>query len=716
MAPAEPPNDPDTPPDADDHAPRERAAATVAAKLDALPLSPGVYLFKDKRGAVLYVGKAKNLRSRVRSYFQSGGSDTRAFIPFLQHTLADLETVVTGSEKEAMILENRLIKEHKPRFNVKLRDDKEYLSIRLATDHPWPRLTLVRKPADDGVRYFGPYHSATAARRTLHLINKHFQLRTCSDAELASRRRPCLQYQIKRCPAPCVYDVDRAFYAEQTRAVALFLEGRHDTLSEELDVRMKDSARAMRFELAAVYRDQLKAIDAVRQGQRVVSTDFVDRDVLGFYREGDLVEMALLHIRGGMVADVAPFTIQDASIPDDEIVAAFVSQHYGEPAAPSSPEDDRRTVVPVPEEIVLPMELEGEEGIAEWLAERAGKKVVLVFPKRGPRTALLDLANDNARHAFVEKRRDGDDIEGRLADLRDRLRLPTVPRRIECCDISHLGGGDTVGAVVAMRDGVLDKARYRTFHVRGTSGEPGVGDDYGAMYEVLARRFRRGLEERKARADEAAGEAGAGKDVDATREKGEWDLPDLFVVDGGRGQLGVALAAARDLGLHDLAIVGLAKERENVAGETVVDRVYLPGQKNPINLKSTSAALFFLARLRDEAHRSSNRAREKLGKGRRFRSELDSVKGLGPKTRKALLVGLGSLSAIKSASDAELLAVSGVTARHVRILREAFPPSAVPGGASSPDVVVEAPGEPTVDELDDGQVDGPSHVPSSTEP
>jgi excinuclease ABC subunit C len=638
----------------------------ITEKLDALPVQPGVYLFKDKKGAILYVGKAKSLRSRVRSYFQAGSSDSRDFIPFLHRAVADLETLVTATEKEATILENELIKRHHPRYNVKLRDDKDYLSLRLDTTHEWPRLDVVRRPTKSGesgksgksgpaargrvadrARYFGPYHSATAARRTLHLVNKHFQLRTCSDLELRSRKRPCMQYQIKRCPAPCVYDVDRAWYAEQVDAVAKFLDGRHDELSRELEHRMRVAAGEMRFELAAVYRDQLSAIEKVREEQRVVTVDDVDRDVIGLYREGDLAELALLYVRKGKLAEIGTFSVKQVEIPEEEIVAAFLAQHYG-----------GEDIVPIPREIVVPALPEGALGIAEVLGDRAGQKVQLIHPQRGARADLLALANDNARHAFTEKRREADDVEERLKQLQERLRLPTVPRRIECCDISHLGGGDTVGAIVALTGGVPDKKRYRTFHVRGTSGEANVGDDYGAMYEVLARRFRRAKESENAESPEAAP---------------EWELPDLFVVDGGRGQLGVALAAAHDLGLHDLPIVALAKEKENALGETLVDRVYLPGQKNPIPLKSHSASLFFLARARDEAHRFSNKGREKKGKARRLHSALDEVHGLGPKTKKALLTHLGSLAAIRDADDATLLAVPGVQARHVKAIRKAFP-------------------------------------------
>ena len=638
-----------------------------------------MYLFKDKKGVVLYVGKAKSLRSRVRSYFQEGGSDSRYFIPILQRTLGDLETVVTGSEKEAAILENALIKQHRPRYNVKLRDDKEFISLRLATTHRWPRLDVVRRPTDDGARYFGPYHSATAARRTLHLVNKHFQLRTCSDTDIATRRRPCLQYQIKRCPAPCVMNVDHAWYTEQVRAVELFLDGRHDELSKELADKMRASARDMRFELAAVYRDQLQAIHVVREEQHVVTEDMADRDVLGLYREGELVELALLHVRNGRLADVSTYSLRNSEIPDEEIVGGFLTERYGD----NGDEEGGGLAVMIPPEIVVPVLPEGAEGFAEWVSERAGRRVTVLIPRRGPRAHLLELATTNAKHAFLEKARASDDVEERLVRLQEILRLPTVPRRIECCDISHLGGGDTVGAVVAVLDGVPDKKRYRTFRVRADavrSAQGGqVNDDYASMYEVLARRFRRGA----AAKDQTLAERTPAVEGEGSKESA-WELPDLFVVDGGRGQLAVALAAARDLGLHDLSIVALAKERVLAPAskdgtkeeEIVVDRVYLPGQKNPIALKSHSATLFMLARARDEAHRFSNFARERLGKARRFKSVLDDVPGVGPVIKKALLSKLGSVTAIRNASDEELLSVPGIRKKHVEALRKALPANA----------------------------------------
>jgi excinuclease ABC subunit C len=420
--------------------------------------------------------------------------------------------------------------------------------------------------------------------------------------------------------------------------------------------------------------------------------DDVDKDVLGMYREGEMAELALLYVRSGKLGEVATFSLKNAEIPDEELVAAFLAQHYGREG---DPEDDV-THIPIPEEIAVPVLPEGSSGIAEWLSDRAGHKVSVIHPQRGPRMALLAMANDNAKHAFTQKRRESDDVEERLKQLQERLRLPSVPHRIECCDISHLGGGDTVGAVVAMKDGLPDKKQYRTFHVKfagdGTSPaspergpQKGAGDDYGAMYEVLARRFRRSREaelnegdgnvqvETQADGRPARSVGWSTEEAEKTRDRIDWELPDLFVVDGGRGQLAVALAAARDLGLHDLPIVALAKEKENVMGETLVDRVYLPGQKNPIALKSHSASLFFLARVRDEAHRFSNRARERLGKARRMRSVLDDVPGIGPQTKKALLRALGSLAAIQKADDATILAVPGVQPRHLKALRAIFP-------------------------------------------
>jgi excinuclease ABC subunit C len=568
--------------------------------------------------------------------------------------VADLETVVTASEKEAAILENSLIKERQPRFNIKLRDDKEYLSVRLDPAQPWPRLDLVRRPQPDAARYFGPYHSAKAARRTLHLVEKHFQLRTCSDRELNSRTRPCLQYQIKRCLAPCVKPVSPEAYAAQVSAVSLFLDARHDELTHLLEERMEHASQQLEFELAARYRDQLRAVQAVRETQRVVTLSKLDQDVLGLYREGDLVELSVLYIRRGRVVEAGSISHARSELPDDELVAGFLRDHYG----------DEGSATP-PDEIVVPVLPEGTTGIEEWLAERRlakresgaqGRKALrckVVAAARGSRKQLLDLARDNARHAFVEKRRANEDMQARLLKLQERLRLSVLPSSIECCDISHLGGQDSYGSVVRLRDGAPDKARYKAYRVRSAA----PGDDYAAMFEVLSRRFARGRD--------------PGREAQHGEHRGEhWELPDLFVVDGGRGQLAVAMAAASDLGLHTLPLVGLAKERENVQGDKLVDRVYLPGQKNPLPLKPNSPELFLLARARDEAHRFANSLRKKSGKRRSFSSPLDEVPGIGPKTKRALLKTFGSLAEVLAAGDQELLAVPGVNSRQVEALRK----------------------------------------------
>jgi len=385
----------------------------LKTKLEALAPGSGCYLFKDSEGTVVYVGKAKSLRSRVRSSFVASPSDDRAFIPVLRRTVSDVETIITASEKEAAVLENELIKAHHPRFNVKLRDDKDFLCLRLDPHQSWPRLEPVRRPSADGARYFGPYHSATAARRALRLVNKHFQLRTCTDTELASRSRPCLQYQILRCPGPCAFAVDREHYSAQVRAVELFLDGRHDELSAELRERMAHASESLEYELAARYRDQLRAVESVREAQRVVSVRNIDQDVVGMHSADGLTELVVLLVRKGHVTDTRTFSLGRSELPAEEIVAGFVGHYYGEDVVPAS----------LPDEIVLPLRPEAMQGIEDWLSERRGKRLRLVVPRAGTRAHLLRLATENAEHAFREKRRAKDDMQERLAALQDRPRL-----------------------------------------------------------------------------------------------------------------------------------------------------------------------------------------------------------------------------------------------------------------------------------------------------
>ncbi len=617
--------------------------AAVRAKLDSLPPAPGVYVFRDKRGGCLYVGKAANLRTRVRSYFQHRTGDQRHFVTRLERELGDLETFVVATEKEAALLENSLIKEQRPRHNIKLRDDKEFLSLRLNASEPWPRLEAVRRPRQDGARYFGPYHAALAARSTLRLVNRHFRLRTCTDAEFRSRTRPCLQFQIKRCPAPCVLEVDREEYAEQVRDVSLFLEGRHDELIKHLQRKMKRASDRLEYEQAAVCRNQIRALDSALQPQRVSRVSNLDQDVFGYYRDGDRAQFAVLWTRRGRVTAVRAYELREVQVPSDELIASFVAEYYGRGSY-------------VPNEVLLPEKIEAMQGLADVLSDQRGTRTKLMCPQRGSKVRLLRMAMDNAEHAYRENAKARDSRSAHLAQIMKRLALPKLPARIECVDISHDSGADTVAAVVAFEQGEPDRKRYRTFRVRSAA----AADDYGAMSEVLARRFHRS---RKA-------EAG-------------WDLPDLLVVDGGKGQLNIALSVLNELQIQDLPVIALAKEKEDARGEKRLDRIYVPGRKDPILLRENAHALNLLAQARDEAHRVSNRFRLKLAKRRKLRSDVDEIQGVGPKTRTRLLKHLGSVRAIKSASVEQLLA-AGATRRQALAIHQAFgtpPPDAAPNDA-----------------------------------
>jgi excinuclease ABC subunit C len=596
-------------------------------KLEGLPQAPGVYVFKAADGSVLYVGKASSLRNRVRSYFQAGTSDQRYFIDRLERDIGDIETFVTATEKEAALLENGLIKEYQPRYNFKLRDDKEYLSLRLDEKAPWARLEVVRRPKQDGARYFGPYHSATAARATLRVVNRHFQLRTCTDTEMRARTRPCLQYQIKRCLAPCVYEVDKLEYGAQIRNVGLFLEGRHDELVQHLQTSMREASSQLKYEVAATFRDQIRAVDSAREAQRVALVRDSDQDVFGYFRSGDKVELAVLMVRHGRVSGVRTFDLRDVRLPDDELIAGFVAEYYHLGSF-------------VPDEVLIPLEIEGQDGLAEVLSEQRGGKVVLARPQRGNKAQLVRMALENAAHAFKEKARAREDLEARLRTIAERLGLSKLPHHFECIDVSHTGGKETVAAIVSFRDGEPDRKHYRSFHIRSVSG----GDDYGAMREALTRRFKRGK----------AHEAG-------------WELPDLLVVDGGRGQLGIAQAVLAELELTDLPIAALAKEKPNALGTELVDRVYTPGRLNPVEVRSAMSSLGILAQARDEAHRVSNALRIRLGKGQRLRTQLDDVPFVGKKTRIALLKKLGSMEAV-SAASVEQLQAAGATLRQARAI------------------------------------------------
>lgn len=592
-----------------------------------MPNQPGVYLMKDRKGKIIYVGKASSLKARVRSYFNQ--SDTRAFVALLGHLLGDIETVVTNNEKEALLLENNLIKQHQPKFNVKLVDDKNYLVLRIDTKARYPRLEVVRKLGKDSARYFGPYHSASSCRATLAVVNRHFKLRTCSDTVMASRRRPCLQYQIKRCDAPCVIDVPTDEYHKQVQDVGLFLEGKDEELLARLQARMKGHATAMEYEQAGALRDQIRALQKTLEEQRVVSGDFRDQDVFGLFREGDVVEIVVLHIRAGKLLGRRSYTLKGQEFPTDEVLSSFVSLYY-----------DLGSLVP--DEVLLPIAIEDQDAKSEWLTEKRGtRRVEVSAPSRGARRKLVELADKNAASSFVTRKDKSRDAEQALEKLQKRLGLKRYPRRVECFDISHFAGSHTVASMVVFIDGEPAKNEYRTFQVQTASN-----DDFASMYEVLSRRFRRA------------------KQAEAGETSASWEAPDLLVIDGGKGQLNSVLAALKDAGvdtgMNGIDVCSLAKEREDEAGDKQPDRVFMPKAKDPIRLRPNSIELYLLARVRDEAHRFAVSTHTKLRKRRTMKSGLDDIPGIGAKRRKELLRHLGSLRAVRAATREQILAVPGM--------------------------------------------------------
>jgi len=597
--------------------------------LERLPRSPGVYLMRDKQGRILYVGKAVNLRSRVRQYFAPGSSDNRLQIGELLRRVDDVDTVITSSEKEALLLEFNLIQRHTPPFNIRLRDDKNFLCLRLDPGREWPKLELVRRPKRDDAYYFGPYHSASAARETLRLAGRHFRLRSCSDRAFARRTRPCLQHQIHRCMAPCVLEVDREEYRRQVEYVRLFLEGRRGDLLAELERRMREAAAEMAYERAAVLRDQIRAVEQTLEPQRVTSFRRVDQDVVGLHRVGDRVQIAVLIVRSGRLTGRLDFAFSRQGFPDEEILSCFLVQRYADG-------------VDIPHEVILSRPIEDADALAELLSEERGRRVHVIHPRRGPRLDQARLADANARQALEERDSDERALEERLGEMQRRLKLPRSPRRIECVDISHLGGTNPVGAIGAVTDGRADRGRGRTYKLR-TAGE---GDDYAAIAELLSRRFRRAV----------AGEAG-------------WEPPDLLVVDGGKGQLSRALAVLVDLGVEDQPVVALAKERAG-SDTATSDRVFLPGRANAIPLRAGGSPLDMLALARDEAHRLANRFQARSRRKQAVKSELDEIPGVGPKIKTALLTRIGSLEKIRQATVEELTAVPGVGSKLAQKIKE----------------------------------------------
>ncbi len=652
--------------------------AALRRKIDELPAEPGCYLMRDRGGELVYVGKAASLRARVRAYFDRSGDD-RFFVPFLEELLGDVEVIVTRSEKEAVLLENELIKRHRPRFNVRLRDDKDFIVLRLDASHPYPRLevTRARQRRDDGARWFGPYSSASSIRETLRVVNRWFQLRTCSDHVLATRKRPCILHQIHRCPAPCVYEIPPEEYRQGVEDAVAFLEGRETELVPRLQARMKEAAAGLRFEDAGRLRDQIQAVERSLEKQRVIFSawgDLADRDVVGLYREGPDLVVQVLVMRGGKLVDSRAHPFAGREFPDSELLSSFLSLYY-----------ERN---PPPEEVLVPVEPEGAEALAEVLAERRGRRVRLVTPQRGAKADLLGVASRNAAQSFRSWHQRGEAREEALGRLARALRLAREPRWMECYDISTFQGALAVGSGVSFRDGEPDKPGYRRYKVKGVAGQ----DDFAMLHEVLGRRLRRAIAE------------GA--------------FPDLVVVDGGKGQLQAALAAARDQGLSTrpepgnpgvpfVQMVALAKSRllpqppargrgmrgraaaladaAERAGRGFVaesartpERVFLAGRKDPVVLRQNSAELFLLARLRDEAHRFAVEFHRKLRREHALRTVLEEIPGVGEGRRKALLRHFGSLRRVREATAEEIAEVPGFGRGQARAVWEFFHPPGPP--------------------------------------
>jgi excinuclease ABC subunit C len=615
--------------------------------LERIPTDAGVYLFKDKHGEVIYVGKAQSLRTRVRQYFRPGG-DERFFVAagFLNREAADVETIVVSSAKEALLLENHLIKRHHPKFNVKLRDDKQYLVLRLLDPKSpadesiqkrdvFPRLEVVRNIRDDAANYFGPYHSATSARETLRTLNRHFQLRTCTDHVLETRGRPCLQYQIKRCSGPCAIDVAPEQYAEQVTDVKMFLSGKNAELVQRLRGRMQARAEAEDYEVAAALRDSVAAVERTLAKQNIVQDEFVDQDVWGLWREADSVEVAVLFVRGGKLVGRRTFQQKDQELPDAAVIAEYVQQYYA-------------TGTLIPDEVVVGVELEAGDATVEWLSQMRGKKVRLVEPRRGIRARLIELADRNAAASATSRRSKDSDVEALLQKVADRLSLPRPPKRIECFDIAHIQGSETVASMVTFVDGVPARGLYRKFKIRSADN-----NDFAAMYEVLTRRFKRG---------------GDGDPA--------WAWPDLLVIDGGKGQLGMAVTALSDLhvplgGDKGVEVIGLAKERDLEAG-SAPDRIYRRNVKDSIALRSNSPELYVLARIRDEAHRFANTFHRDRRNKSTLRSELDTIPGIGATRRQRLLKHFGSVRAIRQASVDELAKAPGMNRKAAEAIAAHF--------------------------------------------
>lgn len=580
----------------------------VAEKLQLLPDSPGVYIMKDAQGKIIYVGKAVILKNRVRQYFQSNKNHSpkvRAMVA----KIADFETILTGSEVEALILECNLIKKNRPRYNISLKDDKTYPYVKVSLAEDYPRVMITRRVLKDGSRYFGPYTNVGAVHESLKLLRRLFPMRTCKHMDVD---RPCLEYHIKRCIAPCTGQVDQAEYDAMVRSVCLFLEGRTETVEKELEERMNQAAAELKFELAARLRDQLKAVRRVAEKQNIV-TGSGDQDAIGMARSELGVCVQIFFIRAGKMIGREHFLLGGSEEEADEaVLTAFLKQYYHRAAF-------------VPREVLLPYALAEQAVIEEWLTERKQAKVVLACPQRGTKRDIVQMAANNAAKYLSDEaarlKEANAQTEGAVAELGGYLGLKKQPYRMECFDISHIQGSETVASMVVFEGGIPKKSDYRRFKIRSTEGKP---DDFLSMREVTTRRY-------------------GGEEVE--------NMPDLIIIDGGKGQLSSALAMIRGAGHFDVPVVGLAKQFEYI---------FVEGSSDPVILPRHSQALYLVQRIRDEAHRFAITYHRKLRGKRNLVSVLDHVDGIGPTRRKALWAYFGSLAKIKAASVEELAMVEGM--------------------------------------------------------
>ena len=573
---------------------------------------PGVYLMKDGQGHILYVGKAKNLRKRVSSYQRVNARVSPKTI-LLLGKVAAIETIMTHTEKEAFILEASLIKKHRPRFNIELRDDKSYPRIKVTMGEEWPRVYVTRRRTRDSSRYFGPYSSAWAMRNTLSIINRLFPLRRCKGRFLRKRERPCLNYQMGRCLAPCSGKVDKKQYRQMVDNVLMVLEGRNRQLRAQLENEMQRASAALEFEKAALVRDQLQALLKTLEKQVMVSNLDRNQDVFGYVRKGAGVGIAVTNVRQGVVCGQQVFFLLDPIGDDSEVLGEVLRQYYtGEQS--------------VPDELLLPFQTADNIPLVEWLGDIRGSSVRLRVPKRGEGLKLLHMAAANAEQVHIDQENREKGWQELARNLQTKLHLLRFPARVECLDISNIGGKQPVGALVCFLEGEKARKDYRHYSISGAH-EP---DDYRMMAEVLTRRF--------------------------SKDDKEAALPDLLVIDGGKGHLNVARDVLREKGLQDrVELVSIAKDKENKT-----DKIYRPGRKNPLSLVRHSPVLFFLMQVRDESHRFGISCHRRLRRKSALASEIDNVPGIGPYRRKMLLRTLGSLARVKKAPRSELAAVPGI--------------------------------------------------------